>query len=201
MLHPETELRRVNESIGYGVFATRFIPRGTITWALDPLDQVLARESLAGLEHHEELLTRYTWINGSGDRILCWDFARFMNHDCQANTLWAGGFDFEIAVSDIAAGDELTCDYGALNLEEPFPCACGAAACRRVVRPEDFESLASDWNARIRIAFPDVLNVEQPLLQWLEPQLPEIHRRARHPDEIDSVLRHRWMKETRPVGV
>lgn len=32
MIHPDTELRFINPEIGYGVFATQFIPRGTITW-------------------------------------------------------------------------------------------------------------------------------------------------------------------------
>jgi hypothetical protein len=30
MIHPDTELRRVNDLIGYCVFAIRPIPRGTI---------------------------------------------------------------------------------------------------------------------------------------------------------------------------
>ncbi|MHC5084588.1 MAG: SET domain-containing protein, partial [Planctomycetota bacterium] len=32
MIHPDTELRKVNETIGYGVFATRHIPKGTILY-------------------------------------------------------------------------------------------------------------------------------------------------------------------------
>ena len=39
MVHPDTELRFVSPAIGWGVFATRDIPTGTITWALDVLDQ------------------------------------------------------------------------------------------------------------------------------------------------------------------
>lgn len=31
VIHPDTELRFVNPDIGYGVFATRFIPKGSIT--------------------------------------------------------------------------------------------------------------------------------------------------------------------------
>ena len=41
VLHPSSELRYINPSIGYGVFATRFIPKGTITWVFDELDQVV----------------------------------------------------------------------------------------------------------------------------------------------------------------
>ena len=40
MIHPSTELKYVSPEIGIGVVATEFIPKGTITWALDPLDQV-----------------------------------------------------------------------------------------------------------------------------------------------------------------
>jgi hypothetical protein len=148
MLHPHTKLEQANATIGYGVFATRNIPRGTITWALDPLDQVLSPLSTKGLDQHKELLTRDTWLNGRGERILCWDFARFMNHHCRANTLWAGGLDFELAVRDILVGEQLTCDYGALNLEQPFQCECGSAACRRTVRPSDFTRLAQKVGSR-----------------------------------------------------
>jgi hypothetical protein len=41
MIHPWTELRFINDSIGYGVFATQFIPKGTIVWALDDLGPTL----------------------------------------------------------------------------------------------------------------------------------------------------------------
>src|SRR5437667_9311451 len=39
MIHPDTELRLVSERVGYGVFSTRLIPRGTITWTIDELDR------------------------------------------------------------------------------------------------------------------------------------------------------------------
>jgi len=32
MIHPDTELRLSNPRIGLGVFATHFIPKGTLTW-------------------------------------------------------------------------------------------------------------------------------------------------------------------------
>ena len=35
MIHPATELRWVGSSIGYGVFATAVIPRGTIVYVKD----------------------------------------------------------------------------------------------------------------------------------------------------------------------
>lgn len=41
MIHPDTKLNFVSKSIGYGVFATKFISKGTITWVLDELDKKL----------------------------------------------------------------------------------------------------------------------------------------------------------------
>ena len=32
MIHPDTELRFISDEVGYGVFATALIGRGTITW-------------------------------------------------------------------------------------------------------------------------------------------------------------------------
>src|SRR5207244_1281605 len=37
MVHPDTEIRHIDDKIGYGVVAMRFIPRGTITWVADVL--------------------------------------------------------------------------------------------------------------------------------------------------------------------
>ena len=41
LLHPAGTLRWLNDGMGYGVIASTFIPKGTITWVLDPLDQIL----------------------------------------------------------------------------------------------------------------------------------------------------------------
>jgi hypothetical protein len=49
MVHPHTELRFVSPQIGWGVFATRLIPRGTIVWALDSLDQRFTPDQVAAL--------------------------------------------------------------------------------------------------------------------------------------------------------
>ena len=164
MLHPDTELRFINPTIGYGVFATRLIPAGTITWARDELDQVFTRQQVAARPPFiREILDRYCFYDGAGDWILCWDLARFVNHCCDANCLSAG-FDFELAVRDIQPGEELTDDYGTLNLTAPFDCACGAAHCRGVLEPGDPRRLVDAWDARVRGVFSRLDEVEQPLL-------------------------------------
>src|ERR1041385_4174081 len=85
MLHPHTELRHVGEVIGYGVFATRRIPKGTITWVRDDLDQTFKPEDLAQFApEYQQLLEKYSFIDRSGNAVLCWDLARYINHSCDA---------------------------------------------------------------------------------------------------------------------
>jgi len=189
LIHPDTELRTVSKEVGYGVFATRDIPRGTITWALDPLDRTIDMRRVDGLE---DVIQRYSWLTSRGKRILCWDFARYVNHSCAASCLGPGCFELEVAVRDIRAGDQLTGDYGALNLEEPFECQCGSEGCRGVVRPEDFETLAPTWDGQLRAAFPSVLGVEQPLWRWLGKHQKAIEQLSRKPDTVPSIMQHRW---------
>jgi hypothetical protein len=175
--------------MGYGLFATRLIPKGTITWVGDPLDQVIPPSQLLALPERlcREAL-KYSYLNGRGDRVLCWDHGRFVNHSCDAACL-SPGFDFEIAIRDIAPGEEITDDYGALNPEEPFECLCGVPKCRGQVRPDDSERQAAAWDALIAAAFPSIGHMAQPL--WdLVREKAEVARVLRGEARIPSVLNH-----------
>lgn len=168
MIHPHSELRFVSPEIGLGVFATRFIPKGTITWVFDPLDQIIVPAASARLPAPlQRQLDIYSYQNGRGDRILCWDHARFVNHSCDPTSL-APGFDLEIAVRDIQAGEQITDDYGTLNPDAEFACACGYPQCRRIVGPGDFERFSGHWDELVAAAFPLLGNVEQPLWDLVE---------------------------------
>jgi uncharacterized protein len=167
MLHPDTELRHVNEHIGYGVFATRRIPRGTITWVRDDLDQGFDVEEIRRFTpEYQAILEKYTFVDANGIAILCWDLARFLNHCCSANCLGAG-YDFEVAIRDIEIGEELTDDYGSLNLREPFPCQCGKNDCRRIIQPDDLTRFWQPWDEALRAAFAEIPLRRQPLQNWV----------------------------------
>jgi hypothetical protein len=167
MIHPSTELRFVSPSIGNGVFARSFIPRGTITWAHCALDRVFSPAEVRELgPHYAPAIDRYGYRDGRGDYVLCWDLGRFMNHSCNPAVL-SPGFDVDVAVRDVQPGEELTCDYALLNLETEMPCACGAAGCRRTLRPDDPRRLLSGWDDLVRSAFADVLRVDQPLWPFI----------------------------------
>ena len=177
MIHPHTELRFVREQIGHGVFATAPIPRGTITWVGDALDQKFPAAATEGLpDLLEEQLEKYSFRDSQGRRILCWDHARFVNHACNANCLSAD-FEFEIAVRDIRPGEELTDDYGTLNIGESFTCLCNSPDCRGIIRPDDLLRFGRVWDEIVRGCLPQIATVEQPL--W--PLLNETGR-------LDRVL-------------
>lgn len=186
MLHPSTELRFVSAEIGYGVFATAPIPKGTVTWVLDPLDQVfppgdprLADPRLGAL------IERYSFQTAAGDRVLCWDFGRYLNHCCEP-TCGPSGLGWEVALRDLAAGEELTNDYAGLNLEAPFFCGCGHPRCRGEVSPGDLETLAAAWDRQVRDALPALARVPQPLWGWI-PDPARAEHLARSPGDLPPL--------------
>lgn len=170
MLHPDTVLRAVNDAIGVGVFATRRIPRGTITWARDSLDLALPHVEVEAMnEHRRSVVRRYAWRHGD-HWILCWDHGRFINHDCDANCLGLHP-DFEIALRDIEAGEQLTDDYRSLGIfDDAFDCLCGSRMCTGHVAPADTPRLRAGWAARYTTAVADLGRVEQPLLSYVDPR-------------------------------
>jgi hypothetical protein len=162
MIHPDTELRFISEAIGHGVVATRPIPRGTITWVQDRLDRTYPVEELASFPVLlREVLDKYCYRNRQGHYVFCWDHARFMNHSFDSNCLLTP-YGLEIAVRDIAAGEELTNDYGCFNIIEPFR-PCEEEGGREIVEPDDLSRCHDVWDGKIRRAVEDFPGVAQPL--------------------------------------
>lgn len=190
MLHPSTRLSWISDAVGYGVRATGRIPKGTILWALDPLDRVFGPQEVQGLgETLWSVLETYSYVNGSGKRVLCWDHGRFMNHSCEPVSL-SPGVDFELAVRDIEEGEEITCDYSSLNLEQDLECLCGSPRCRGRVSSREFAQLAPLWDEKLREAVVRAPAVEQPLLCWVDGDA--LRSWAQSPDELPSSIRHHY---------
>lgn len=111
---------------GIGVFADQAIPKGTPVWRftagfdleLDPADVEVQppvfREQLLHYGYVDRRLARY---------VLCCDDARFLNHSPVPNLVQDLSVDrhgIDVAVRDIAQGEELTVDYG--NFEMSVSC-------------------------------------------------------------------------------
>jgi SET domain-containing protein len=127
MLLVRTYLDRSNIH-GIGLFAAEPIPKGTLVWRLHPtLDIQLSDETIASLATPaRQQILKYTYKDLMlGTHVLCGDDARFFNHDpnpnCRDIPDREGGTT--TAARDIAAGEELTCDYAsfdALYGHEPY---------------------------------------------------------------------------------
>ncbi|MGM0881451.1 MAG: SET domain-containing protein [Bacillota bacterium] len=173
MIYPHTELRYINDQIGFGVFATKFIPKGTITWALDGLDHILEPAYFDTLDKYSsEILKKYSFRNQEGKYILCWDIGRYVNHSFQANCMGTA-YEFEIAVMDIYPGEQLTDDYGTLNMDEPFECFPEEGMKRRTVYPDDLLYYYKEWDQKVIEALNHFYDVEQPLIHLIRPEFME----------------------------
>jgi hypothetical protein len=169
MIHPHTKLKFISTEIGYGVVATRFIPRGTITWALDQLDQTFTASQLVEMDDvYKQILYKYSYRDNYGDFVLCWDNSRFINHSFNANCITTA-YNFELAVRDIPAGEELTDDYGYLNCIEPFQCLPEPNTLRTHVMPDDVLHHYEEWDDKIARAFYEFSKVAQPLAFLIDP--------------------------------
>lgn len=162
MIHPKTELRFINDEIGYGVVATDFIPKGTITWVLDKLDREFTPDQVAEMDNlYQSILDVYSYRNRQGNYVLCWDNGRFVNHSFNSNC-FTTAYDFEIAIRDIQPGEQLTDDYGYLNISEPFR-ASPEGTKRKVVYPDDLLKYGKVWDKKLIQPFKRIPKVEQPL--------------------------------------
>jgi hypothetical protein len=188
MIHPHTELRFIRDEIGHGVFATEFIPKGTIIWVQDPLDREITPEEMEqlGPALRERALT-YCYRNRAGHFVLSWDHNRYINHSFTPNCM-VTPYRIELAVQDIRSGDELTDDYGTLNIIEPFePFDEGHA--RKTVQPDDLERHHPEWDKQLVAAFQRLHFVDQPLRAFLSEERWETCRRiSEGKEKIASIL-------------
>lgn len=167
MIHPDTEIRFINDLVGHGVVATKLIPKGTITWVQDELDQIFTSEESKKLSPlMQQHLETYCFRNNKGEKVLCWDYAKYVNHSFNPSC-FSTAYDFEIAIRDILPGEQLTDDYGYLNLEEPFE-AMDEGTNRKIVYPDDIVTYHKEWDELLKNNLPFIFHQEkQPLLKYV----------------------------------
>lgn len=189
MIHPDTELRFINPEIGYGVVATKLIPRGSITWVMDKLDRRFSQKFMSRLDPaYSELLKKYCFRDNKGRFILCWDLGRYVNHSFSPSCLTTA-YDFELAIRDIHPGEQLTNHYGYLNLD-PLLLMNDEGTEIKPVHPEDLFVLSEEWDEQLRQAFSFLHHVDQPLERFLsrkvKKQIQGVQSGRRTLDSIKS---------------
>ena len=195
MIHPDTEIRFISNEIGYGVVAKKLIPKGTITWVLDKLDREFTPLEVSDLDPvYREILGIYTFRNNKGNYVLCWDNGRYVNHSFNSNCLTTA-YDFEIAIRDIQVGEQLTDDYGYLNINEPFR-AHPEGTRRKIVYPDDLLKYYKNWDKKLLPAFKRIPEAEQPLRNLIKAeQWAEIEKIASGEKEMVSILSNYYSED------
>jgi len=189
MIHPDTEVRFISEEIGYGIVATKLVPEGTITWVQDELDLVYTPQQVEKMSPHtQEMIDKFTFRNNKGNYVMCWDTAKYVNHSFNSNCL-STAYDFEIAIRDIQPGEELTDDYGYLNVSEAFQ-AKNEGTQRTTVFPDDLVNFHEDWDALLKDSFKKIKTVRQPLEGLLSSTLKQnITQILKGEKQLDSILK------------
>ncbi len=195
MIHPHTELKFISNEVGFGVVATQFIPKGTITWVMDKLDREFSQIDFEKMDPiYQDILETYTFRNNKGNFVLCWDNGKFINHSFNANCLTTA-YDFEISIRDIHAGEQLTDDYGYLNISKPFR-GVNEGTKRKVVYPDDLLKYYNVWDKKISRVFSRINKLNQPLREVLKEETWEkINYIIDGKSNIDSILTNYFHKE------
>ena len=188
MIHPDTELRFISAEKGYGLVAKKMIPKGTITWVLDRLDRSFSPMEVDEMDTVcKDIIGTYTFRNNQGNYILCWDNGRFVNHSFNSNCLTTA-YDYEIAIRDIQEGEEVTDDYGYLNIESPFR-ALPEKSRRKIVYPDDLKKYYKSWDKKLQDSIKCILSVPQPLKDLLSHDVwQKSVKIANGMEEMDSIL-------------
>ena len=194
MIHPDTELKFIDDEIGHGVVAKKLIPAGTIIWTLDKLDRELTPEEFYGLDPVcRPFVENHTFRNRKGNFILCWDIGKYINHSFKPNCM-ATAYNFEIAIRDIQAGEQLTDDYGFLNILEPFR-ASDEGTERKVVYPDDLVRFHQQWDKQVEQVFSKITEVTQPLKPIVSNEIWEkIEMITAGKILLDSILNNYYQK-------
>lgn len=189
MMHPDTEIRYVNEEVGVGLFATKLIPKGTITWIKDELDIILKKEYIESLDDaRKKVIYKYAYEDNDTEYVLNWDHARYINHSFNPNVVDTA-YDFELAARDIQPGEQLTCDYGTLGADEKFESTPAEGSSRTRVCANDYLTYYKEWDKMATEAFKYFNKVEQPL-KYLIPEkiIDKVNAVANGTEPIDSIL-------------
>lgn len=98
---------------GNGVFSSHDIPKGTIVWKESEFNHIIPPASVSD-EHpnFKKYILNFGYLTDMG-WILCVDNAKFMNHSENPNLIESivDGLSVNVAVCDIKAHEELTCNY------------------------------------------------------------------------------------------
>lgn len=106
---------------GIGCFADEPIKKGQVVWQFDPrLDIRFPLSAVDSfplfMQEHFRTYSYVELLDGQQVIVYCADFSKHMNHSDEPNLFDTEDNLQEIAIRDIAVGEELTCNYYKFDL-------------------------------------------------------------------------------------
>jgi len=156
---------------GKGLFATVFIPVGTIICFECKNCKAYSQEEISKLnESKRNFLLEHAYKRDDGTYLMPCSHDIYLNHSCNSNIL-DSGLGFNIVVRDINIGEEATNDYRQFYEDSSYEiiCNCGEKNCCKIVRcihpvPEELRKF---WDIKIKKALTLIKRIPQPLKQEL----------------------------------
>lgn len=170
MILESIRIKWISDQKGYGLFASQFIPKGTVIFVSDELDIVLDEASyqakIKKSPHLASVIEKYCYEDNKSNRIICWDFSKYFNHCCYPNSL-STGYGFEVAIKDIQVGEEITDDYRIFSVgHEISKLDCVKANCLNTF---DYnKDHVKNWDENIKAALVLFHQVDQPLRKFID---------------------------------
>jgi len=134
-MHPDGFVGKSSIS-GKGLFAAKKIPKGTIVMRYTG-GRVYSSTHFRNLKkRYKAIVKKFAYEDDQGNLVYIAGSAKYWNHSCDPNT---GPFkDVDIALRDIAKGEELTYDYAFLHPGKfaAMLCRCTSVRCRGSIKRE-----------------------------------------------------------------
>ena len=125
------EIRFVDEGIGCGVFSVGFVEKGTLLWIPSMVKKYSPKETSDILQSMSKNGTqewlRQAFVLANEPDFLCVnvdDDGRYVNHSSNPNSGFASALLPCVALRDILAGEEITCDYAGLGSPQWYKTLC-----------------------------------------------------------------------------
>lgn len=194
-MHPDSEIKYIDDTVGYGVFAKKLIPEGSITYVKDSLEiEVSPADFAKHPKVMQDTIEKYSYIDQNGNRIISWDFAKYVNHCCNCNSM-STGYGFEIALRDIQPGEQITDEYGLFNVTHDIKLVCDQPHCRKNLREDDFDTYYQEWDTKVKKALEKFNDVSQPLKPLIDPKTAEeLENYFQSPNQYKSVYTLKYVE-------
>ena len=171
MIHPHTRVAQTNSRSGYGVFATEFIPKGTIIYIQNSVGTSISLVKFYCCEEDmQQKIRKCSYSTSDGYRKINFDFGDYFQKAEHSNILDTN-WGFEIAVENIQIGEEITRPISILDYTNDRDESLGFNGYFGQFNHTDFQRKDGDIQQKMRNALLIYPHLVQPLAEFLKTDI------------------------------